>query len=77
MDPANYGPLRGGEKAWLEWFSVEDVLDSIKNDDSRSSLGQQVGGTLPANTENISSLAVQGTEIITSTGTLLFNCGSF
>ena len=66
VDPANYGPLRGGKKAWLEWFSVEDVLDSIKNDDSRSSLGQQVGGILPANTEKMSSLAVQGTEIITS-----------
>ena len=41
VDPAKYGPLRGGRKASLDWFSVDDISAAIRNNEPQILLGSQ------------------------------------
>jgi hypothetical protein len=41
VDPSMFGPLRGGRKASLDWFSIDDVQGAIKNTEMRMLMEQQ------------------------------------
>jgi hypothetical protein len=63
VDPANFGPLRGGRKASLDWFTVDDVRLAIKSNEQmkQASFPMHLGleGT-PTNNTGLTSAFVHG-----------------